>query len=114
VTLEELIKKVQALEDELRALREAVHSEALHEIINGLQDRDRKKNKSSAVTREMTEDDAVAVLTGPAHTLNHKEAAAALGLTYAQVYSCRLGYTFKYVHKRLKDESNFRNPWERK
>jgi hypothetical protein len=40
----------------------------------------------------------------------HKEAAEALGLSYGQVYSARLGFTFKNVAKELKD-SGTKNAW---
>lgn len=60
--------------------------------------------------RPMTEDDARRVLNGDLKDKTHNEAAAALGLSYGQVYSCRGRYTFKGVHKAL-DEQGFKNPW---
>lgn len=62
------------------------------------------KNNSSSLIRDMTKDDARNVLNGDTKDLSHKEAAEKLGLTYAQVYSCRLGYTFKDIHKELRDQ----------
>lgn len=71
------------------------------------------RNRSAPVRRNMVDDDARRVLTGDAKDLGHKEAAELVGLTYAQVYSCRLQYTFKHVHKDLKAEG-FKNPWSKK
>lgn len=59
-------------------------------------------------SREMTDDDARRVLTGDLADKKHKDAATALGLTYGQVYSCRLEFTFKHVHKEMKD-ANVKN-----
>ena len=53
------------------------------------------------------------VLIGDQKDEGHKEAGEAIGLTYAQVYSCRLMYTFKHVHKELRD-SGWKNPWAQK
>lgn len=63
----------------------------------------RGRNRSAPTKRNMTDEDAERVLTGDVATLGHKEAGEAIGLTYAQVYSCRLEYTFKHVHKKLRD-----------
>lgn len=70
-------------------------------------------NRSAPTHRNMTDRDAVAVLEGEQRESAHKEAGEALGLTYAQVYSCRMEYTFKHVHKELRDRG-FRNPWAKK
>jgi hypothetical protein len=71
------------------------------------------RNRSAPVKRNMTDADAVEVLTGKAKDLDHKDAGELVGLTYAQVYSCRLEYTFKHVHKDLKN-SGWKNPWTKK
>jgi hypothetical protein len=68
------------------------------------------KNKISGSPREMTDADALRVITGDHASSKHQVAADALGLSYGQVYSCRLGFTFKGVHKSLKDQ-NIKNPW---
>ena len=73
----------------------------------------RGRNRSAPVKRNMTDDDAVRVLQGDAVAMDHKDAGEFLGLTYAQVYSCRLEYTFKHVLKRLK-ETGWKNPWVKK
>jgi hypothetical protein len=69
-------------------------------------------NKSSPDKRPMTNADARRVMTGDAKDLDHKTAAEKVGLTYAQVYSCRLEFTFKGVHKELRDEG-WKNPWKK-
>lgn len=73
----------------------------------------RGRNRSAPVKRNMTDADAVECLTGRAKDLDHKAAGEDLGLTYAQVYSCRLEYTFKHVHKQLR-ETGWKNPWNKK
>lgn len=72
------------------------------------------KNSSSASKREMTKDDARRVLAGDKAHLEHKHAAEELGLTYAQVYSCRFGYTFKEVHRELEKEGWTNTQWIRR
>lgn len=62
--------------------------------------------------KEMTDDDARRILTGDLSTVKHKEAAEKLGLTYGQVYSCRGEFTFKHIHKEMRD-SNKANPWKK-
>jgi hypothetical protein len=68
------------------------------------------RNKSAPVRRNMTDLDATRVLQGDLSSLGHKEAAEASGLTYAQVYSCRMGFTFKHVHRDL-EKSGWRCKW---
>lgn len=70
------------------------------------------RNRSAPTKRNMRDEDALAVLTGVYRDLDHKQAASAIGLTYAQVYSCRLGFTFKHVHKELRLKS-IELPWKR-
>lgn len=60
--------------------------------------------------KEMTKEHAASVLNGDLKDKKHKDAAEALGLTYGQVYSCRLGFTFKEVHKELAAKG-FKNSW---
>lgn len=63
-------------------------------------------------TKEMTDDDARNVLFGSLKDKKHKDAAEALGLTYGQVYSCRLEFTFKNIHKEMK-EKGIANQWKK-
>lgn len=65
---------------------------------------------AAAATRDMTDDDARSVLSGELKAMKHNDAAAKLGLSYGQVYSCRLGYTFKNIHQEMK-ANGIPNPW---
>lgn len=69
------------------------------------------RNASAPTKRNMTDEDALRVLTGDLKDMSHKDAAEKAGLTYAQVYSCRLEFTFKHVHKTLRDGSTPEAPW---
>jgi cell division septum initiation protein DivIVA len=99
--LQELEKIVMDLKERVRVLEEQAHSK----IIN--------KNRSSALLREMTKEDAMKVLNGDLKDLDHRDAATQIGLTYAQVYSCRMAYTFKPIH-RLLEQSGWSSPWKRR
>ena len=68
------------------------------------------RNKSAATKRNMTDADALRTLTGDVKDMGHKETAELVNLTYAQVYSCRKEFTFKHVHKELRDQK-WVNPW---
>jgi hypothetical protein len=70
------------------------------------------KPKVSGSPREMTADDARLVLTGEHKDLKHQAAADLLGLSYGQIYSCRLEFTFKAVHKEMKD-AGIKNGWKK-
>ncbi len=69
----------------------------IEELEKGSKGRDRGPSS----TREMTDDDARRILTGDLKDKSHKAAAEELGLSYAQVYSCRGHYTFKHIHKEI-------------
>lgn len=62
--------------------------------------------------REMTDDDARRILIGDLATTKHKDAASTLGLSYGQIYSCRLEFTFKHIHKEM-IEANQVNAWKK-
>jgi hypothetical protein len=62
--------------------------------------------------REMTDDDARRILTGDLADKKHKDAASMLNLSYGQIYSCRLEFTFKHIHKAMKD-SGTPNPFKK-
>lgn len=70
------------------------------------------RNTPKADSVEMTDDHARRVLDGDLKDKKHKDAAEALGLTYGQVYSCRLEFTFKGIHKELAAKG-FKNPWKK-
>lgn len=83
--------------------------EALNATVEALNARIEKLEKqlearSTKSEREMTADDARRCMGGDLADKKHKEAAEALGLTYGQVYSARLGFTFKNVAKELKEQ----------
>lgn len=61
-------------------------------------------------SKEMTDDHARRIMSGDLKDKKHKDAAEALGLTYGQIYSCRLGFTFKHIHKEMK-EKGLKNEW---
>ena len=65
---------------------------------------------AKAEGKEMTDADAENVTYGSLAAVKHKEAAEKLGLTYGQIYSCRLEFTFKNVHKAAKAASK-KNAW---
>lgn len=68
--------------------------------------------KSTNVSqREMTDDDARRIMNGDLKDTKHKEAGEKLGLSYGQIYSCRLGYTFKAIHKELSQVQGYKNSW---
>lgn len=100
---DELAARVEALEAAYVAL--AAHVEVLSTKVEG-------RNKSAPVRRNMTDADAEAVLRGDYADMGHKEAAAAIGLTYAQIYSCRLGFTFKHVIRAL-EKQGWKSKWSR-
>jgi hypothetical protein len=62
-------------------------------------------------SKEMTDDDARRILNGDLKGTKHKDAAEKLGLTYGQIYSCRLGFTFKAIHKELSKIDGYKNDW---
>lgn len=92
VSIEEVLAQVAALTERVAALEESSKKPA---------------NKSD---REMTDDDARRIMKGDLKDEKHGEAAKKLGLSYGQVYSCRLGYTFKNIHKEMK-EAGETNQW---
>ena len=93
-TLEQALIRIQALES------------AIAELKSGSGNKKEQK--------EMTDDHARAILIGEQSKLNHNKAAEALGLSYGQVYSCRLEYTFRHIHKELKARpEGFTNPWKK-
>lgn len=66
--------------------------------------------KRNEAQREMTDADAIRILTGDLANTKHKDAAGTLGLSYGQIYSCRLEFTFKHIHKVMKEKGE-KNPW---
>ena len=83
------------------------HVATLEARIVKLEESNKPRNESQ---REMTDEDALKIMNGELKDMKHKEAADKLGLSYGQVYSCRLQFTFKAIHKKLA-ESGYKNPW---
>jgi hypothetical protein len=67
--------------------------------------------KAPAEGKEMSDDEARRIMNGDLKDKKHKECAETLGLTYGQIYSCRLGYTFKTIHKELAAVEGYKNQW---
>lgn len=88
----------------------AAGMEDLCKRVEALEQASKATNKSE---REMTDEDAYKILTGELASLKHNDAAKKLNLSYGQVYSCRLEYTFRHIHKKLA-EQGFKNPWKTK
>ena len=60
-------------------------------------------NRGPKSERNMSENDARRVICGDLKDLSHKQAAEELGLSYGQIYSARNQFTFKAIHKELRD-----------
>ena len=96
---------------------EAVRSMTNREMVTAILDLIERVSKLEAAQAtktaqkvDMTDEHARRVLNGDLADKKHKDAAEALGLSYGQVYSCRLEFTFKDVHKELK-ASGWKNGW---
>jgi hypothetical protein len=89
--VQELAKIVEELSAKVLTLESTV--ESLEEKISKVKVRDRGPKS----TRDMSEDDAVRVISGDLKDMSHKVAANELGLSYGQVYSARGGYTFRHL-----------------
>ena len=59
-----------------------------------------KRDRGPDSEREMTEADAIRVISGDLKDAKHAKAAEALKLSYGQVYSARKGFTFKTVNRK--------------
>jgi hypothetical protein len=60
-----------------------------------------KRDRGPSSKREMTDEDARRVIAGDLKALSHGKAAEAAGLSYGQVYSARLQFTFKAISKEV-------------
>lgn len=107
--LELLNQATEAIKGRLQETEAWVRDVATPEL-KALGDKVHATNKSAPIKRNMTDEDALAILTGKYKEDGHKVAAEKIGLTYAQVYSARGEFTFKHVHKVLR-ESGWKNPW---
>jgi hypothetical protein len=80
-------------------------AEKLNEVIsalNALGDT-KPRDRGPKSERTMVDDDARRVIMGDLKEKSHNEAAKELGLSYGQVYSARKGFTFKNIHKEVRD-----------
>lgn len=111
---DEVIEALAAKVDEMRGHQDGMN-DTLFGAIGRIETMEKfvlARNISAAMKRNMVDEDAMRVLTGDVKDLSHKDAAEKIGLTYAQVYSCRLEFTFKHVHKHLRDDvEGWKNPW---
>jgi hypothetical protein len=69
--------------------------------------------KSQKSQKEMTDEHAVSVCYGEFKNVKHNEIAQKLGLSYGQIYSCRLEYTFRHIHEKYR-KNNIENIWKKK
>lgn len=104
--LEKIMSNTETVKFTLATAQELIAS--LTARVEALEAAATPKNNTSQ--REMTDDDAKRILTGDLATVKHKDAASTLGLSYGQVYSCRLEFTFKHIHKAMK-VAGTPNPW---
>ena len=96
MSIEERVNTLELVTQELHArLEDALARIAVLE--NG-------KARGPKTERPMTDADAYRVRFGDHKDMNHKDAAAALGLSYGQVFSCRGGYTFKQVKDKTRND----------
>ena len=128
--IKELTAKAAGVDDAWIMVKERMselrdHQDGMNDTLFGAVERLEKmeamvyaRNASAATKSNMTDDDAKRVLVGDLKDKSHKEAAEIANLTYAQVYSCRGEFTFKHIHKDLResgvDGNKWTNPWSKK
>jgi hypothetical protein len=86
------------------------HVATLEARIESLEASTLTKKQSQTTGKEMTDDDARRVLTGDLKDVKHGKAAEQLGLSYGQIYSCRLEFTFKAIHQEMA-KAGVKNVW---
>lgn len=106
-TIAVMAADITKLQEELSATNDLVLD--LTERLVKLEEAAKPNNKSQ---REMTDADARRILDGDLKDMKHNEAVKATGLSYGQIYSCRGEYTFRHIHKVLK-EAGWKNPWKK-
>jgi hypothetical protein len=77
----------------------------LNEVIEAMNSASAPRDRGPKSEKTMTDDDARRVISGDLANVPHKDAAATLGLSYGQVYSARKGFTFKPIHKEIRDSA---------
>lgn len=80
-------------------------AEKLNEVIGVINELGNVKprDRGPKSERTMVDDDARRVLIGDLKDKSHNDAAKELGLSYGQIYSARKGFTFKNIHKEIRD-----------
>ena len=80
-------------------------AEKINELIeaHNLLSESQTKTRGPKSDRAMSESDARRVICGDLKELSHNKAAEELGLSYGQIYSARKQFTFKSIHKELRD-----------
>lgn len=78
----------------------------INELINAFNSASAPRDRGPKSEKVMTDDDARRVINGDLAKASHKDAATELGLSYGQVYSARKGFTFKPIHKEIKDAAS--------
>ncbi len=83
----------------------AILAEKINELIEAqnLLSESQTKTRGPKSDRAMSESDARRVICGDLKDLSHNKAAEELGLSYGQIYSARKQFTFKQIHKELRD-----------
>ncbi|AAX84847.1 hypothetical protein [Xanthomonas phage Xp15] len=84
-------------------LSNAALAAKLNEVIEALNAQSAPRDRGPKAERTMTEEDARKVIIGEMKDVPHKDAAEQLGLSYGQIYSARKGFTFKSIHKEVRD-----------
>lgn len=110
--METVITKPLSTNDRFAALEASLAAvqASLAEALAKIAALEAKTASKTVETKEMTDDHARRIMSGDLKDKKHKDAAETLGLTYGQVYSCRLGFTFKHIHKEMR-EKGIKNDW---
>ena len=77
----------------------------LNEVIEAFNSLSAPRDRGPKSEKVMTDDDALRVICGDLKDVSHKVAAETLQLSYGQVYSARKGFTFKPIHKSIRDNN---------
>jgi len=81
----------------------AILAEKINELIEAQNKLAENKTRGPKSDRAMSESDARRVICGDLKDLSHNKAAEELGLSYGQIYSARKQFTFKQIHKEIRD-----------
>ena len=101
-TNEDTIMNIALLPVEGKVSNEVIVAK-INEMIEAMNSASAPRDRGPKSEKTMTDDDARRVINGDLASMGHKEAALALGLSYGQVYSARKAFTFKGIHKEIRD-----------